>query len=75
VDFGVSEFESHPYHQFNNKMKLSLEHEEKYVELLRKRIQSKNFKENVSKEEFDKTKRKYDKAKLKLKMMREGTWK
>ena len=56
-------------------MKDALEHEEQYVEFLRKRVQSANFKENVSKEEFDKTKRKYDKAKLKLKMMREGAWK
>ena len=48
-----------------------IKHEEKFVELLKKRLASKNFKENVSKEEFEKTKKKYDKAKLRLKMMRE----
>ena len=52
----------------------ALEHEREYVEFLRKRVQSANFKANVDKEEFEKTKRKYDKAKLKLKMMEEGAW-
>lgn len=47
-----------------------IEFEEKYVEFLQKRLASKNFKENVSKEEYDKTKYKYDKAKLKLKMLK-----
>jgi CRISPR/Cas system-associated endoribonuclease Cas2 len=42
----------------------------KYVEFLKKRIQSSNFKNNVTKEEFEKTKKKYDKAKLKLKFMK-----
>jgi len=50
----------------------SLEHEENYVEFLRKRLQSDNYKGNVSEEEYKKTKGKYDKAKLKLKMLREG---
>ena len=49
----------------------SMEHEEKYLEFLRKRVQSDNYKNNVSEEEFKKTKAKYDKAKLKLKMMKE----
>lgn len=49
----------------------SFEHEEKYVEFLKKRLASDNFKANVSKEEYEKTKQKYDKAKLKLKMMRD----
>lgn len=56
------------------KKKTDLEHEEQYVAFLRKRLNSENFKANVSQEEIDKTKAKYDKAKLKLKMMREGTW-
>jgi hypothetical protein len=43
--------------------------EEKYVEFLKKRLDSKNFKDNVSSEEFEKTKAKYDKAKLKLKFL------
>ena len=48
-----------------------IEQEEKYVEFLRKRVQSENYKANVSKEELKKTKAKYDKAKLKLKFLRE----
>ena len=40
-----------------------------YVEFLRKRVQSKNYKENSSEEDFKKTLKKYDKAKLKLKFM------
>jgi len=49
-----------------------IEQEEKYVEFLRKRVQSDNYKANVSKEEFEKTKKKYDKAKLKLKFLKLG---
>jgi hypothetical protein len=52
-------------------MKGSIQHKEEYLEFLRKRLQSKNYKENASKEEYKKTKAKYNKAKLKLKMMRE----
>lgn len=52
----------------------SIEREEQYVEFLRKRLASENFKANESQEEIDKTKRKYDKAKLKFNMMRQGTW-
>jgi hypothetical protein len=48
-----------------------LKHEEEYVEFLRKRVQSDNYKNNVPEDEFKKTKAKYDKAKLKLKMMKE----
>lgn len=55
--------------EFNN-----LEHEAKYVSFLKKRLESENFKENVSEEEYKKTKLKYDKAKLKLKMMNQGIW-
>jgi hypothetical protein len=49
-----------------------IEQEEKYVEFLRKQLNSENYKNAVSKEEFDKTKAKYDKAKLKLKHLRES---
>ena len=49
-----------------------LEHEEQYVEFLRKRLQSKNYKNNVSKEEYEKTQKKYDKAKLVLRMLKNG---
>jgi hypothetical protein len=37
-----------------------------YVAFLLKKLQSENFKSNVTKEEYEKTKQKYDKAKLKL---------
>lgn len=40
-----------------------------YIEFLKKRLESKNYKNNVSKEEFDKTKEKYEKAKLRLKIL------
>jgi len=52
----------------------STQHEEQYIEFLKKSLQSENFRANVSKEEFEKTRRKYDKAKLKLKMMKQGNW-
>ena len=45
-------------------------HEERYVEFLRKQVQSENYKNDVPKEEFDKTKLKYDKAKLKLRTLK-----
>lgn len=48
----------------------SFQHEEKYVAFLKKALQSDNFKDRVSKEEYEKTKKKYDKAKLRLKMMK-----
>jgi len=47
-------------------------HEEEYVAFLKKRLDSDNFKGNVSPEEFQKTKEKYDKAKFKLKMLKES---
>jgi hypothetical protein len=46
-----------------------LEHETKYVEFLRTRLESENFKAAVSAEEFAETQVKYEKAKFKLKMM------
>ena len=54
------------------KKQSNFEHEIRYVEFLKKRLASDNFKANASKEELDKTKKQYDKAKLKLKMMKEG---
>lgn len=48
-----------------------IEQEEKYVEFLKKRLDSENFKENVTKEEYELTKKKYDKAKFRLKMLKE----
>ena len=40
-----------------------------YVEFLKKRLESANYKANVSPEEYEKTKEKYDKAKLRLKLL------
>lgn len=40
-----------------------------YVAFLEKRLASKNYKANVSKEEYDKTKEKLDKARLRLKLL------
>jgi hypothetical protein len=51
-------------------VKTDLEKHIEYVEFLRKRVFSENFKNNVSEEEYKKTKQKYDKAKLKLKFMK-----
>lgn len=49
-----------------------LEHEERYVEFLKKRLNSEHFKQSVSPEEIEATKKKYDKAKLKLNMIKGG---
>ena len=46
--------------------------ERNYVEFLKKRLDSKNYKNNVSDDEYNKTKQKYDKAKLKLRFLEEG---
>ncbi len=46
-----------------------VEQEKAYVEFLRKRLDSKNYRESVPEEEYLKTKAKYDKAKLKLKFL------
>lgn len=51
--------------------KSDLELEQDYVDFLKKKLNSENFKNNVSAEEFEKTKFKYDKAKLKLKFLKE----
>lgn len=40
-----------------------------YIDFLEKCLASKNFKANVTKEEFDKTKAKLDKARLQLKLL------
>lgn len=49
-----------------------LQHEGQYAEFLKKRLNSEHFKKSVSPEEYEKTKQKYDKAKLKLNMMKKG---
>ena len=42
---------------------------EDYITFLEKRINSKNYKNNVSAAEFEKTKEKLDKERLKLKLL------
>jgi hypothetical protein len=51
--------------------KSKVEQETAYVEFLKKRLDSQHYKDSVTKEEYAKTKAKYDKAKFKLKMLRE----
>jgi len=50
--------------------KLDIEHEENYVEFLRKRLASKHYQVNVSPEEYAKTKEKYEKAKFRLRLLK-----
>lgn len=50
--------------------KSPIELHEDYIAFLKKRLASENYKANVSQQEYDKTKAKYDKAKLKLKFMK-----
>jgi hypothetical protein len=45
-------------------------YEEEYIVFLKKRLDSKNYKANVSKEEYAETKAKYDKVKLVLKVLK-----
>lgn len=51
------------------KPKTKLEQEQEYLEFLRKRLASENYKANVSAEEYAITKAKYEKAKFRFKMM------
>lgn len=44
-------------------------HDIEYLAFLKKRIDSKNYKNNVSKEEYEKTKAKYEKLKLKMRLI------
>lgn len=43
--------------------------EKQYVEFLKKRLESENYKASVTPEEYALTKQKYEKAKFKLKML------
>lgn len=47
-----------------------IRHEEDYIAFLKKRLDSHNFKNNESKEVQEKTKQKYEKAKLKLRLLK-----
>ena len=46
-----------------------IKQETEYIEFLTKRINSKNYKANSTAEEFEKTKAKLEKAKLKLRLL------
>ena len=52
--------------------KQTLKQEQDYVDFLKKRLGSEHFMENATPEEIEKTKIKYDKAKLKLRMLQKG---
>lgn len=52
------------------KNKPARKEEENYAAFLKKRLDSANYKTAVSKEEYEKTKQKYDKVKLKLKLLK-----
>jgi hypothetical protein len=47
-----------------------LKHEQEYLEFLKKRLASANYRANVTPEEFAKTKASYEKAKFKVKILR-----
>jgi hypothetical protein len=49
-----------------------IKHEENYVEFLRTRLESENYKAAVTADEYAATKAKYEKAKFKLKMLKTG---
>lgn len=49
--------------------KTELEREQDYHDFLKKRLESKNYKANVSKEEYEETKKKFDKVKLRLRLL------
>jgi hypothetical protein len=48
----------------------ALEHEQQYVEFLRRRLESANWRAQASAEDVAATEKKYDKAKFKLKMLK-----
>lgn len=54
----------------NKNKKSTLQQETDYVAFLKKRLESNNYKSNVTKEEYEKTKEKYEKAKLKLRFLK-----
>lgn len=62
--------QKHGKHQMKNKP--TLKQEQDYLAFLKKRLESKNYKQNVSPEEFEKTKAKYDKVKFKLRLLEKG---
>jgi len=64
-------FDSHQGHmKKQNSKEQKIKHSEEYIEFLRKRLASENYKASVTKEEYDKTKAKLDKEKLILKFLK-----
>ncbi len=51
------------------KQKVTLQQRKDYLEFLKKRLDSENYKKSVTAEEYNKTKAKYEKEKLLLKML------
>ena len=51
-----------------SKQKFDLKKHKEYMAFLEKRLASANYKANVSEDEYNKTKAKYDKAKVVLKL-------
>lgn len=47
-----------------------IKQETEYIAFLEKRLASANYKRNVTSEEYEKTRQKLDKARLKLKLLR-----
>ena len=54
----------------NKKEKNIIKETEDYLVFLKKALDSKNYKSRVSEEEYNKTKEKYDKAKLRLRLLK-----
>lgn len=63
-------FESLHRHQFMNTKENRIKQEEDYIAFLEKRLNSENYKKNVSGEEYTKTEQKLKKARLVLKILR-----
>ena len=59
-----------PQYHFMKSKKERIEHEEKYIAFLEKRVNSVNFKKNVSAVEFSETQEKLKKSKLILKILK-----
>ena len=65
----VVQINPRPLHIMAKNKKIDPVKEQEYIAFLKKRLDSSNYKANVSKEEYDKTKEKYDRAKLRLRLL------
>ena len=54
----------------NKKSKSIVKETEEYLVFLKKRLDSTNYKSNVTDDEYKKTKEKYEKAKLRLRLLK-----